>query len=651
MKNGEPAPNISQPPLTWPPPGLEGIQGRLWRTIGTTWLGGLLLVLPLLWAMAGEQPLWSLGPFGGDWGVGLSLALVGTALLIFAVQSFVTLMRAAGRAADRGYGTWTILEVITDASRDTGFLIQGKRHFSLMDADRRESVVRMRIRGAALLLAAGVWLAVGFGTAILLATRGFITPSGVWLMTIGPAALLLAWGLVIGMRQHTTVHGARVRWIAQEGADRIQAEGEDWAARLDGVEGIPLGSGPKGQGARFRLSGTLAVAAAVLTILPAMTVSVTGGIGAILASIALPEIRSIQEMAAAAEALGAYRLPADESITPLAAGGALQNLGFVGSSGATEAWEEAPTTTYELDWFPNPGVFPDAFTETVATDLMATALDDFTPDEQAALRQAAAHPAHEAFHLLARAELADVVTGRWTLPFPDSASYASLPWPRFAAFRTAGLAQVAKATVELSEGQRADAENTLRELVSTGYLLIEQGPTLIDNLVGLVLANMGGDALEAYYRRVGQGDRADALSAARQAAADAVRRARAGAVQEDVHSLLQGIPRLVEDEDALRGARWEYFATFNMLAPCMNLHRMVFGPDEGYDAWRTRARDALVRVPGERDLFDLAEGAFGERGGDSEGQGFLTHVLRLTLGRDGAPGRCASLIGVAGALR
>jgi hypothetical protein len=50
-----------------------------------------------------------------------------------------------------------------------------------------------------------------------------------------------------------------------------------------------------------------------------------------------------------------------------------------------------------------------------------------------------------------------------------------------------------------------------------------------------------------------------------------------------------------------------------------------------------------VRVPGERDLFALAErGVVGS--GRQELQGFFPRFLSLTLGSGGAPGSCASLI-------
>jgi len=223
-------------------------------------------------------------------------------------------------------------------------------------------------------------------------------------------------------------------------------------------------------------------------------------------------------------------------------------------------------------------------------------------------------------------------------------SFLSLPWPRFAAFRTAGLARVAKAAIEVADRNPRAAEETLSELISTGFLLMDQGPTLIDNLMGVVLANMGADALEAYYERMGRTADVEALRWAREGAADAARRARAGLTAEDIHSLLQAIPGLVEQEDALRGLRWEYFATFNTLAPCINVHKMVFGPDETYDEWRMRVRDDLVRVRGEVDLFALAEGnAFG--GGEArELSGFLPRFLSLTLGSRSSPGSCAALI-------
>ena len=637
-------PMTSAPPLSWPPPGLEGLQGSLSRVVGVSWIGSLVFVLPLLWALAVEQPFYSLGPFEDNWELGLAIAMVGGVTIVVGFGLLFGLLRAAARAAEMGYGTLTILEVASDSRHDTGFLIQGKRHFSALDGEHLTAVVRARLRGTALVLSGALWLVVGFGLAVLLAARGFVTPSGIWLLTLGPTGLMTFAGLVLLLQQNSTVRSALVGWNAQEGTDRVRAESVAWSERLaQAGDAVVLGPGATGESGRFRTGTLLVLGLFAVGVVPAMTIAVTTSVGPILAEIAVPSFLSVQEMAGGAEALRRYRIERDPSVTPGDAGAALQNLAFVGGPATPEPWERAPTTSFAEGWFPDPDFFPDPFSETVAADLLARPLSEFDDEEQTALRQAAEHAAHSEFDILARAELVDVVSGRWVLPFPDSMTFQDLPWPRFPAFRTAGLAKVAKASVELSSGRTEAAETTLRELVSTGFLLIDQGPTLIDNLMGVVLANMGGDALEAYYRRIGRPDEAEAIEWARRSALEAASKARAGLIPEDIHSLLQGVPDLVETEDALRGLRWEYFATFNVLAPCINLHKMVFGPDETYDEWRERARDALVRVRGERDLFDLAEsGVLGSGGQDLEG--FFPRFLSLTLGSGGAPGSCASLI-------
>ena len=622
---------------------MEGLQGTLWRVIVLSWTGGLILVLPLLWALAIEQPFYSLGPFEDNWQLGLAIAGVGAVLVVFAFFQFWILARNAAKAAELGYGALTILEVACDSGRDTGFLIQGKRHFASLDEGRQVSVVRARIRGALLLLGAAVWLVVGFGIAILLAARGFVTPSGIWLLTLGPTGLMAAAGAFFIVSQNTVVRELQTEWNAQEGMNRIHTESEAWNRTLDEAgDAIALGPGERDEGGRFRTAGVVIVVLFVLGFGPTATIAVTTAIGPLLAEIAVPTFLSVQEMAGGAEALRRFNVEKDPGVSPEVAGEALQNIAFVGFRGDPEPMEEEPATWYEEPWFPDAG-FPDPFSESVAAELMSRPLSDFTASQQATLRRAAAHPAHEEFSLLARAEIADVVSGRWTIPFPDTLTFQELPWPRFQAFRLAGLAQVSKAAVALSEGRPGEAEQTLRELISTGFLLIDEGPTLLDNLIGVELTRQGANGLAGYYRRTGDPRAAESLEWAREGALAAAKKSRAGLVPEDARLLLQGVPTLVVNDEALRGLRWEYFATFNMLAPCINLHKMVFGPDDTYGEWRQAAERSIVRTAGEQELFDLAEsGVLGAGGQDL--QGFLPRFLGLVLGSEGAPGSCASLI-------
>lgn len=307
------------------------------------------------------------------------------------------------------------------------------------------------------------------------------------------------------------------------------------------------------------------------------------------------------------------------------------------------AGERAPRERYPEAWFIDPDVFPDPFSETVARDLMSQSFDSFNAVERASLLQAAAHPAHSEIQRLAHASVADVVSARWTLLFVDGTSMFDLPWPRFAALRTAGLAHIARAAIELSQGRRNEFEQTIREVVSAGFLLVGEGPTLVDNLMGVALVNMGGDAFEELYKKTGRAVEAERLRTARESAAAAARMARVGTGEQDIHTLLRGIPALVERTDALRGLRWEYLATFNTLAPCINLQEMVFGPDETYGSWMERTEQAFVRVPGEAALFELARsGAAGVA--DQPQTGAISRILTLTLGSSTQPGSCARLV-------
>lgn len=636
------------PPLPWPPPGLEKIQGKLWGVTGTLWLGSLVLVLPLLWSLGIEQPFSSLGPFGENWELGLFIALVGLVILLLAFTGLFNLMRQAGRAADEGYGNLIIAEVASDLSRDMGFLLQGKRYFSDLDSDQRGRLVIARLWGSGLILIAGLWVSFGFALSVLFAARGFLTPKGTWLLTFGPAVILLVVGLLLYWYQIARIHGPRKRWGAGTGeVEKVGMEAAEWNYVLKAAgDMIALGPGETVGRGSFRTGAAVVVIVFLLIIVPTATIAVTSTLGAVLAEIAVPTFISVQEMAGAVEVLRRYRLDSDAAIRPEAAGVALHNLSFVGSAPLPEAQERPPEIAHPDHWFPNPDVFPDIFQEQVAYDLMAVPLNGRSQDEQDALRQAAAHLAHSQIELLARAPAADIVRTRWFTPFPESMTIWSLPWARFTALRYAALAHISRAAVEASQGRPAAAEETIREVISSGFLLIDEGPTLIGNLMGVVIANMGGDALEGLYASMGRTTELRQIQWARESAASAAHISRVGLAGEDIRALLLGIPDLVENEDALRGLRWEYLATFNMLAPCINLQKMVFGADESYMDWIERSRRSLVRYPGEVSLFNIAGSREIAQATAREQGGFLAQLVSLTMGGQARTGDCASLIGV-----
>lgn len=629
--------------LPWPPPGFEWIQGALWKVTTMAWLGSVVLVTPLIWSLATPQEFWSLGPLEDNWGLGLSVSLIGAAILFVAFFFLQSLVRAGGRAADLGYGFLTIAEVATDLRRDQGFLLMGKRHFARFSDSERATLTKLRMAAAVLILAGALWFAVGFSLSVLMAARELLTQREIWLVTLGPTLVFLGLGGALHTYQFVRVRLALSAWRQTEGGiDRIRQEVDDWTAELKRAgDQVVMGAGSLGQGRRFRTAAILVVLLFIVVIIPTLTVSMAGSVGPVLAERAIPQFLSVQEMAGAAEALRRYRVELDPEIGAIEAGQALNNVAFVGAAGPhPEHLEQPPNTHYQVPWFPTAD-FPDIFSEGVGRDLVLQIEQGFSSDELDALRQAAAHPAQSDLDIVARTGRIDMVSTRWITPFPDSLTIFTLPFPHFTEVRYAALARAAKAVLEQIDGRPAQAETSVREIIMTGFLLMDQGPTLIDNLVGVAVANIGGDALEGLYQIQGRDDALETLKWARESSTNAARAARLGLTEEDIHTILRGIPDIVENESALRGLRWEYLATFNMLAPCINLQKMVFGPDETYQDWLDRVRVSLVQVPGDGALFELAQsGAFGA----AQEPGTLTRLMTMTLGTQTRPGSCVNLI-------
>jgi len=630
--------------LPWPPPAFEWIQGALWKVTTLAWLGSVVLVTPLLWALATPQEFWSLGPLEDNWALGLSVSLIGAAILFVAFYFLQSLVRAGGRAADLGYGFLTIAEVATDLRRDQGFLLMGKRHFSRLSEGERARLTKLRLSAAVLILFGALWFAVGFSLSVLMAARELLTQREIWIVTLGPTLAFLALGGALHGYQFLKIRFALSAWRQQEGGvERIRQEVVEWTDELEEAgDQVVLGAGPLGQGGRFRSTAVLVVLLFMVVIIPTLTVSIASSVGPVLAEIAIPQFLSVQEMAGAAEALRRYRIEPDASIGALEAGHALNNVAFVGAAEPhPESLERTPATRYATPWFPSPD-FPDIFQEGVGRRVVLQIEVGFSSEDLDALEQAAGHPAQSDLDLVARASRIDMVSTRWVTPFPDSLTIFTLPFPHFTEVRYAALARIARAILEQLNGQPERAERSIRAVISTGFLLVDQGPTLIDNLVGVVVANIGGDALEGLYAVQHRNDELETLQWARESSTNAARAARLGLTEEDIHTILRGIPGIVENESALRGLRWEYLATFNTLAPCINLQKMVFGPDETYEEWLERVRASLVRVPGDGALFELAKsGAFGTRDGST---GMVGRLMMLTLGSQTRPGSCVNLI-------
>ncbi len=170
----------------------------------------------------------------------------------------------------------------------------------------------------------------------------------------------------------------------------------------------------------------------------------------------------------------------------------------------------------------------------------------------------------------------------------------------------------------------------------------EEAPTMIDNLMGFGLIASGGEALEIWYESTDRQTDLAALRQAREATQRAAQSLELGSTP-NFESVLSQLPAIAANPQSLRGLRWEFFTLTNTLSPCLNLNRIVFGPDVDYERWVEDVRASLVRFPSEAELFDLALRGYFAAAPDGGSPSALARLLSLAMGRPDAPGSCAGV--------
>ena len=635
----------SRPLLRWPPPGLERVQGDVWQVVRAGTLAALILVFPLLLVVSIEQEFWSLGPLGNAWWVILITMGVGAGLVLEALFGLVRLLRRTSRALKRGYTWKMVAHVACDARRDTGFLLQGARWYSHLDEGDRHRLAGIRIVSAALPLASILWLPLGLAVALLLAASGRLGEGAVTVFTLAPAATLLLMGLGARAWEEGLVRRARGKWFRQPGREQLTlSEIDAWRKDLGDVGG----ASERDDSLRHaRALGYVVIGVGVLgalALFPPFALAPTAAVGPIMASVAIPRLAQTQERASQAEAFRPYRLPATGQTTPAQAGQLLQSIMFVGRSDMPATGEVEPVQRYFKPWFPPSPAAPGGPTgidpRKWGTDLLPDAAH-VSSDVLAYLDSIASHRAHQDFSRLAASAELDVLVGRWSLPF-DAVGMATLPVPRFNHLREGAQAHIGKAVYQLALGDADAAELTIREVISVGFLMVDDAPTLIDNLLGFGLIGLGAAALEAFYETTDRQMELFALRQSRDATARASRvLARSNA--PNLENALSQLPAIAASRESLRGLRWEFFTLTNTVSPCINLNRIVFGPGNEYERWVETVRASLVRWPSESHLFDLAlRGYFGAPAEPSN-ISLLGRLFGVTMGGSASPGSCAGV--------
>ncbi|MEP6619175.1 MAG: hypothetical protein ABJE47_07670 [bacterium] len=381
----------------------------------------------------------------------------------------------------------------------------------------------------------------------------------------------------------------------------LSASAGAWTSSV--AAGVPQG---RRSWLRFglRIVRNAAVAVALMTLVPIGAVMLSGGQ---LAGVA--NIPNIAVRRAMTDAMRSFRLAPDASITPMQAGlafNALQSThvtspGFENIELASHPLASWQTETVAPEMFAT--ARPDIYQGPSSRTILEASVKGFSPREMAYLRALATSPVWHEYDLIARAPAVDFVGGQLKIPFGSEAVAWQRPIPHYKEARELAYAAVSRAAYYMANGQRDSAETVLRSIVSFGLAFVDNGTTLIDELIGDMIVGVGRDALQRYF--VITHDARATLPALRvprkEFPSGAAFRAANALSGEQSRSRL-----LAKATDPLLapGERFESLR-FLSASSCMTVRELMFGQGADVAAAIAKARLTLARFPSERALVDL----------------------------------------------
>jgi hypothetical protein len=638
-------------PLEWPPPGLDALHGALPRLGRRFWLGSLSLAVAMLGFVAmGTQLSWAAASLGN---IVLSVAaVVGSVALVVAARGLLRAGREAVHALDLGYTWLTIAEVAADRRGDTGALVAGAREYAGLEAAIRDGLRRGRVASALLELAGAVLPVPLIVVTAWLGSAGVISSAAAPWLILGPSLLALAAASVVARRERRAVAAARGQLAKRrQRASNVPRLVEPWYESYDSVtRAHALG---RGGGGHRRLGWGAAVAWAALTIavvIALVPLWLAGALGPSRWTGARGNIQNTLDKLRIANVARDFAPPTDPAITPRQAGEAFWALQGRGAPrpGPSSTLLLLPARRLpELPHLDLPG--DPRFAKRMHTAWMGPALlagvpgkwgyatiGPLTPAERSYLAELAGSPAWREFETVARARAVDYLGTRYALPFPDTASWLDMGIPRFAALKELAYGNGPRAAYFLAQGRPADAERALRDGLAFGYRLLDDGNTLIEALIGVVIAGISRSQLIEFYTMTGRPE-AQVLRARRDSAIALVENAAASprAGNFDVVTARTTITAIALDPTMPRSLRYEMLAGLGM-APCTNVRELIFGAGAGVDTTFARARRQLARYPGDSALINLMQQA-PERGVRLDTQRGL--LARAAIGASRLAGR------------
>ena len=570
--------------LIWPPPGLEPIHGELARVTSQFAIAVIILLLPLLIGLLDPEPE------AGSWGTVVAF-MIDFVLLAFAYVRLRQLVVHAMIGIESGYPRSLIWHVAADTHRDIPLILQTRGVFTGVPKQEASRLLSLRTISTTLALLGVLWIPVSFPFITLAGVSGALRGTLLWAVLLLPSAIVLgvaAWFRIkeIGAKRAVRPPEAVDRERAAQVSGWSQLYSRVGLARSRSKNTIELKLATGGIWMALFLMLIPIVLAGITTAIPQFIVRNAG-------SFSIPARNQMLQ------SLRVYQLAPDSTISPLAAAEAFHNIRFIARQNTEGAIQKAPTRVYATSIVPRTADRFIVSRELWPDSLFTYLRNGITSQQRAALDSMANHPAHVELTTIARAPLIDVAAARWDFDVADTVPAYMLPLG-MGEMSDLATAHIARAALQYERRDVEGAETTLKEIISAGFNLQDNSLTLIDDLVAARIVRRGAAALASFYEVIGRVAESSRIRGMLQAVERADVGTRRTASVDDMR-------RLVVTNTASRGARWETFSLLQTAAPCMNLTAALFGQRVHDDDWIKRARQGLVRLPGEEKYFSLLQ--------------------------------------------
>lgn len=603
--------------LEWPPPGLDSLLGKgrrigMWALVGTA-----LTSLPMVVALSYPLPdlaRYEPGSLLAIWLALLIGAVAGAAIIVFAALEALRAGWAWVRALEHGYGWLTLMEVAADHRGDTGVLMTGGREYVALGPGDRRRLRLLRMAGAAAPLAAVVALSLSHPIAGWLADAG--AGDGLLLTVLYvPALALLLLGVAAELVEEAKVGGPRAQLRRRRSPTRSIGRLVDaWHSNLeDQSDAVPVGPDVRGRrwlGWTVTAATLLVLGAGLVATLPIAAMSV---IGPIAVANVVPRFSITQQRIQELQVGRPYRLPPDSAIDAPRAAFLIDSIvGRIPTEAGDSAWVNRPDAAL-IAGSPLVANGPlgacGAGRTRCGTDMihpdsaLIVAARGLTEEEQEYLGSFGHNPTFPLFSRLARASGLDetlamaIAAGRPLVPDGTTWYWYDLPVLRYPGIREIGYQKVGYAASQYASGDFAGAEKTLRELISFGLLVTDDGTTPVLGIIGVVLGNMGVENLRLLYTLTGRPEEAASLQPIV-----------GSSIRDDLDlgdTQARSFEATLRDPRVIRQIKFALVLPFLYAETCTSPRGLMSGPrGETMELLEGPLRAELVRYPLEAQIYD-----------------------------------------------